>query len=197
VFRHDVRPAPTVTDRSVVTGLLASWRAGEPAARDALVAHVYPELHRLAELHLSRERPGHTLQATALIHEAFIRLVHADVEWSGRAHFFAVAARVMRRILVDHAKARRTAKRGGGAVPLTLDEALLVAPEPSADFVALDEALDRLQAHDARKADAIELHYFGGLANREIAEVLRVSSATVERDLRMAKAWLYNELGEG
>jgi RNA polymerase sigma factor (TIGR02999 family) len=177
-----------------VTRLLASWRDGEPGARDALVAQVYPELHRLAELHLSRERPDHTLQATALIHEAFLRLVDADVEWSGRAHFFAVAARVMRRILVDHAKARRAVKRGGGVRALTLDEALLVAPEAGADLVALDEALERLHAQDARKADAIELHYFGGLPNREIAEVLRVSSATVERDLRMAKAWLYREL---
>jgi RNA polymerase sigma factor (TIGR02999 family) len=183
-----------VTDPSVVTSLLASWRDGESGARDALVAHVYPELHRLAELHLSRERSGHTLQATALIHEAFIRLVEADVEWSGRAHFFAVAARVMRRILVDHAKARGALKRGGGAPALTLDEALVLAPEPSADLVALDEALERLHQQDARKAEAIELHYFGGLVNREIAEVLRVSAATVERDLRMAKAWLYQEL---
>jgi RNA polymerase sigma factor (TIGR02999 family) len=185
-----------VSDPSEVTSLLSSWRAGEAAARDALVGHVYPELHRLAELHLRSERSDHTLQATALIHEAFLRLVHADVEWSGRAHFFAVAARVMRRILVDHAKARRTAKRGGGAVALTLDEALVVSPEPTADLVALDEALARLHAHDERKADAVELHYFGGLAQREIAEVLHVSPATVERDLRMAKAWLYRELSE-
>jgi RNA polymerase sigma factor (TIGR02999 family) len=176
--------------------LLSSWQDGESEARDALIAHVYPELHRLAQRHLVRERSGHTLQATALIHEAFLRLAQADVEWSGRAHFFAVAARAMRRILVDHAKARGTLKRGGNAVPLTLDEALLVAPEPSADIVALDEALERLHAWDARKADAIELHYFGGLTNREIAEVLRISSATVERDLRMAKAWLYSELSE-
>jgi RNA polymerase sigma factor (TIGR02999 family) len=181
-------------DRSLVTGLLASWREGEESARDALVAQVYPELRRLAERHLAGERPDHTLQATALIHEAFLRLVDTDVPWADRNHFFAVAARVMRRILVDHAKARGRVKRGGGLAPLTLDEALVVAPERPADVVALDEALERLHARDARKADAIELHYFGGLAYHEVAEVLGVSPATVDRDLRMAKAWLYQEL---
>ena len=183
-----------MADASPVTRLLSSWREGEEAARDALMAHLYPELHRLAERHLAGERPDHTLQATALIHEAFLRLVEADVAWADRAHFFAVAARVMRRILVDHARARDRKKRGGRATPVTLDEALLVAPERPADLVALDEALQRLHAQDPRKADAIELHYFGGLAQREVAEVLSLSTATVDRDLRMARAWLYREL---
>jgi len=183
-----------VADPSEVTRLLASWREGEPSARDALIAHVYPELRRLAERHLSGERPNHTLQATALIHEAFLRMVDTEVPWADRNHFFAVAARVMRRILVDHARARGRAKRGGGGAALTLDEALVVAPERPADLVALDEALERLHAQDARKADAIELHYFGGLTHQEVADVLGVSAATVDRDLRMARAWLYREL---
>lgn len=183
-----------MADVSPVTRLLSSWREGEEAAGGALMAHLYPELHRLAERHLAGERPDHTLQATALIHEAFLRLVEADVAWADRAHFFAVAAGVMRRILVDHARARDRKKRGGRATPVTLDEALLVAPERPADLVALDEALQRLHAQDPRKADAIELHYFGGLAQREVAEVLSLSTATVDRDLRMARAWLYREL---
>lgn len=171
-----------------------AWRAGDTDARDRLVSEVYPELHRLAERRLRSEEPGHTLQATALIHEAFLRLVDADVQWTSRAHFFAVAAQVMRRILVDHAKARRRVKRGGGATRVSLDEGLLVAPEREPDLLALDEALTQLQAQDERKAAAVELHYFGGLTYDEVAEVLGISPATVHRELRMAKAWLYHEL---
>jgi RNA polymerase sigma factor (TIGR02999 family) len=183
-----------VSDSTTVTRLLLGWRAGDQGARDQLLSHVYDELHGLAERRLRSEDPGHTLQATALIHEAFLRLVDADVQWTNRAHFFAVAARVMRRILVDHAKARRREKRGGGAARVSLDDALLVAPEPSGDLVALDEALADLEKLDERKAKAVELHYFGGLTYDETAEVLGISAATVHRELRMAKAWLYHEL---
>jgi RNA polymerase sigma factor (TIGR02999 family) len=183
-----------VSDSTVVSRLLLAWRAGDAGARDQLLSHVYDELHRMAEGRLRSEDPGHTLQATALIHEAFLRLVDADVQWTSRGHFFALAAGVMRRILVDHAKARRREKRGGGGARVTLDEALLVTPEPAADLVALDDALTRLQEMDERKAKAVELHYFGGLTYEETAEVLGISAATVDRELRMAKAWLYREL---
>ncbi len=177
-----------------VTRLLVSWRDGDAEARDVLLSHVYSDLHRVAERHLRGERADHTLQATALIHEAFIRLVDADVQWNGRAHFFAVAARAMRRILVDHARSKQRDKRGGGSARVTLDEALLVAPERPSDLLSLDDALTRLEAFDARKASAVELHYFGGLSYEETAQVLGISPATVDRDLRMAKAWLYEQL---
>ncbi len=186
-----------MSDSTTVSRLLLAWREGDAVARDQLLTHVYDELHRLAERHLRSEDPGHTLQATALIHEAFLRLVDADVQWTGRAHFFAIAARVMRRILVDHAKARRRAKRGGGAARVSLDSALLLAPEPDGDLIELDDALTRLQELDERKAKAVELHYFGGLTYDETAQVLGISAATVHRELRMAKAWLYHELAGG
>jgi RNA polymerase sigma-70 factor (ECF subfamily) len=186
-----------VTDTTAVTRLLLEWCDGRAPARDQLVVHVYDELHRIAERHMRAERPGHTLQPTALIHEAFIRLVDADVPWTGRAHFFAVAARVMREILVDHARGRMRQKRGGGQAAVTLDEALLGSHEPDARLIELDEALERLEALDARKARAIELHYFGGLTYEEVAAVEGTSSATVDRDLRMGKAWLHRELQQG
>lgn len=186
-----------MTDTTAVTRLLLAWCDGDAEARDKLVAHVYEELHRMAQRHLRSERANHTLQTTELIHEAFIRLVDADVHWTGRAHFFAVAARVMRQILVDHARARGRQKRGGGQIVVTLDEALAVAIEPDAQLVELDDALKRLEAIDPRKAQAIELHYFGGLTYDEIATVLGISAATVHRDLRMARAWVYHELSPG
>ena len=177
-----------------VTRLLVRWRAGDRAALDELVPLVYDELRRIASRQMRAERPGHALQATALVHEAFVRLVDMEVTWQDRAHFLGVAARAMRRILVDHARARDSAKRGGGAVKVDLLEAASVASEPPAGMTALDEALTRLAAHDGRKALAVELIYFGGLTHEEAAAVLEVSVATVERDLRQARAWLHREL---
>jgi RNA polymerase sigma factor (TIGR02999 family) len=183
-----------VTDTTTVTRLLLAWCDGDAPARDQLVAHVYDELHGIAQRHLRSERADHTLQATELIHEAFIRLVDADVQWTGRAHFFAVAARVMRQILVDHARARGRQKRGGGQIAVTLDEALVASTERGPQLIELDDALKRLEAMDPRKAQVVELHYFGGLSYDEVAAVLGISAATVHRDLRMARAWLYREL---
>lgn len=177
-----------------VTQLLGAWRSGDEHALAELTPLVYSELRRLAGHYMRSERAGHTLQATAVVNEAFMRMVDMDVPWQDRAHFFAIAARSMRRILVDHAKAHRREKRGGKNTDLTLDEALVVSAEPDADLVNLDEALERLEALDERKAKVVELHYFGGLTYDEIAEAMEISAATVHRDLRMAKAWLQNEL---
>jgi RNA polymerase sigma factor (TIGR02999 family) len=146
---------------------------------------------------MAGERPGHSLQATALVNEAYLRLVNADVAWQDRAHFLAVAARVMRRILVDHARSRQYQKRGGAAARVTLDEALIVAAEPDQDFVALDEALTALAVVDARKSRVVEMRFFGGLTLEETAEALQVSRDTVKRDWRMAKLWLLRELRGG
>lgn len=180
--------------QSEVSQLLLAWRHGDSGALDRLLPLVYDELRALARRHMVGERPDHTLQTTALVHEAYLRLCGADVTWEGRVHFLAVAAQVMRRVLVDHARARRRAKRGGGAAPVTLDEALVVSPEPAPDLVALDEGIARLSALDERKARVVELHYFGGLTYDETAAALGVSAATVDRELRLAKAWLYREL---
>ncbi|HUF28814.1 MAG TPA: sigma-70 family RNA polymerase sigma factor [Gemmatimonadaceae bacterium] len=188
------RAPDLVPDGESVTALLTAWRGGDDSARDRLLIVVYGELHRLAERALRGDRPGHTLQATALIHEAYLRLVDADVPWEHRAHFYAVAARTMRRILVDHARAKRRLKRGGDHVDVTLEESAIIDPERPPDLEALDEALERLAGHDERKARAVELHYFGGLNYDETARVLGISTATVHRDLRMAKAWLYQQL---
>ncbi len=181
---------------NTVTQLLAAWRSGDTGHLDRLLPLVYAELHQLAQRQMRAERPGHTLQATALVHEAFLRLSGADVPWQDRVHFFALAANTMRRVLVDHAKARRRGKRGGGAAHLPLEEALHVRESPSEDVEALDEALERLAARDARKARVVELHYFAGLNYDEIAEALSISPATVDRDLRFAKAWLFADLRE-
>ncbi|HJS44303.1 MAG TPA: sigma-70 family RNA polymerase sigma factor [Gemmatimonadales bacterium] len=186
-----------VTGSGEVSQLLIAWKNGDGTALQRLVPLVYGELHALASRHLRGERPDHTLQTTALIHEAYLRLVGTDVAWEGRGHFLAVAAQTMRRILVDHARGRSRAKRGGGEHPVSLDEALLAAPGRGADLLALDEALERLAALDERKARAVELHYFGGLTYDETAAVLRVSPATVDRELRVAKAWLFQELSAG
>ena len=182
-----------------VTGLLLEWGRGDEGALERLIPLVYRELHQIARRHMRHEGAGHSLQATALVNEAYVRLVDAnDVEWHGRAHFLAVAARVMRRILVDHARARRALKRGSPAVRVTFDEALVVTNEPGQDFVALDDALQALAKFDERKSRVIELRFFGGLSVEDTASILKVSPATVMGDWRLAKAWLRREMrGDG
>jgi RNA polymerase sigma factor (TIGR02999 family) len=177
-----------------VTRLLRAWRAGDPSARDALTPMIYRELQRLAHSAMRGERSGHTLQTTALVHEAFIALADAQVDWVDRAHFFGIAARQMRHILVNHAQAHRAAKRGGGHPHAALDEALEVVGTPSAEITDLDDALRRLESFDPRKAQILELHYFGGLTYDEIAASMRLSAATVDAELRFAKAWLRSKL---
>jgi RNA polymerase sigma factor (TIGR02999 family) len=177
------------------TALLLAWNRGEPAALQALLPLVYEELRRLAGRYMKHERRGHSLQATALVHETYLRLIDVkQVRWQNRAHFFAMAARLMRRILVDAARSRRYHKRGGGAPVLSLDEALIVANEPSHDFVALDDALTAFAAVDERKSKVVELRFFGGLTLEETAEALSVSRDTVMRDWKIAKLWLLREL---
>jgi RNA polymerase sigma factor (TIGR02999 family) len=177
-----------------VTGLLVEWAGGDREAYDRLVPLVEGELYRLAHHYMSRERPGHTLQTTALVNEAYLRLVDQRVHWQNRAHFFAVAAQLMRRILVDHARSHSRGKRGGGARPVALDDVALVSSEPATDLVALDEALARLAEIDERKARVVELKFFGGLSFEEIKDALGVGLNTVKRDWSMARAWLYGEL---
>jgi len=178
-----------------VTQLLRDWRQGNRAAFDQLIPLVYDELRRLAKRHLQRQSPGHTLQTTSLVHEAYLRLIdQQNIEWQNRAHFFAVAARAMRFLLVDHARARQYAKRGGGVRQVTLDEVAVVSPERNDDLLALDEALSRLAALDPRKSQIVELRYFGGLSAEEAAEALGVSEITVKREWLKARAWLYREL---
>lgn len=178
-----------------VTELLVRWRAGDSAALEELMPLVYDELHRLAHRYMRRERPGQTLQTTALVNEAYLRLVGSSrVEWQDRAHFFAIAAQIMRHLLVDRARTRRYSKRGGGAHQVTLDEIAIISREQDADLMALDEALARLVYVDERKSKIVELRYFGGLSAEETAEVLGVSAITVKREWLKAKAWLYREL---
>jgi RNA polymerase sigma factor (TIGR02999 family) len=180
-----------------ITTLLCAWRDGDAAAFERLLPLVYDELHRMAHRHLRGERPDHTLDTTALVHEAYLKLVDAArVQWQDRAHFLAMASRTMRRILVDWAHARNAAKRGGGARPLSLDAtgaALPVADDRLGDLLDLDDALTRLEALNARAGQALAFHYFGGLTQEESAAALGVSVATVERDLRFARAWLARE----
>ncbi len=187
---------PARPDAPEVTRLLLAWRDGESAAFDELIPFVYAELHRLAHFALRGEADGHTLRTTALVHEAYVRLVGTDVDWEGSGHFMRVAARAMRRVLVDHARKRKSQKRGGGALAIGLDtlEGVIPAIARPEDVLELDEALERLIALEERKGRAVELHYFGGLSYDEVAEVLEISAATVHRDLRMARAWLYKEL---
>lgn len=181
-----------------VTQLLHAWSRGEESALDRLVPLVYRDLHLRARRCMAGERIEHSLQTTALIHEAYLRLVGpSPVNWESRGHFFAVAARVMRRILVDHARARRSQKRGGEGRPVPLDEALVVAGAPDRDLVSLDDALGALAELDERKARVVEMRYFGGLSVEETAEVLQVSPQTVLRDWRLAKAWLLREMKRG
>jgi RNA polymerase sigma factor (TIGR02999 family) len=177
-----------------VTLLLRAWGAGDPQAFDRLVPLVYEQLQAMAARSLRSERAGHTLSATAVVHEAFLRLVDADVPWNDRIHFFAVAAQVMRRVLVDHAKSLRRGKRGGGAERVALDDVALVSPQASEQVLEVDEALSRLAALDERKSRLLELLYFGGLTYTEAATALGVSEATVHREVKLAKAWLRHEL---
>ncbi|MCA1816766.1 MAG: sigma-70 family RNA polymerase sigma factor [Acidobacteria bacterium] len=174
-----------------VTALLAAWSDGDESAYDRLVPLVYEELHRLAHRYMRRERDDHTLQTTALVGEAYLRLVGQRVEWQSREHFFATSARLMRRILVDHARARGYRKRGGGARRVPLEDVLEMSDERAAELVALDEALDALARMDERKARVVELRFFGGLEVEETARLLGVSPNTVKRDWRAARAWLY------
>jgi RNA polymerase sigma factor (TIGR02999 family) len=179
-----------------ITHILKEWNAGDAQALDRLTPLVYEELRRQATRYVRQERPGHTLQATALIHEAYLRLVDAkDVNWQSRAHFFAIAANLMRRILVDHARRRDAEKRGGSAIRLTLDDAVAAAGENEVDLLAIDEALDRLAAIDTQQARVVELRFFSGLSVEETAAALGVSPKTVKRDWSVARAWLRREIG--
>jgi RNA polymerase sigma factor (TIGR02999 family) len=178
-----------------VTQLLADWSHGDREALDKLMPLVYDELRRVASHYLRRERPGHTLQTTALVHEAYLRLVdQKDVRWENRAHFFSIAAEAMRRILVEHARSHHAAKRGGGGPKLSLDEAVDWPEERAVDLVALDDALTSLTAIDPQKSRIVELRFFGGLTMEEVAQLLGVSLATVERGWRIAKLWLRREI---
>jgi len=179
-----------------ITQLLAEWSDGNQSALDELYPLVYDELHRLARRYMSRERKGHTLQTTALINEAYVRLVdQKNVHWANRSHFFAISAQIMRSILIDHARRHGYAKRGGGAQQVSLEEAAIITNR-GADLLRLDEALKTLAEIDARRSQVVELRYFGGLNNEEIAGVLSVSENTVTRDWNMARAWLYQQLSE-
>ena len=181
-----------------ITGLLLAWRSGDDAALTRLIPLVEQELHRIAQRCMAGERQGHSLQATALVNEAYLRLINVQqMDWQNRAHFLAMAARLMRRILVDSARAKRNRKRGGGDVKITFDEGLLVTGDRPPDLLALDDALQALETIDARRSQVIELRFFGGLTVDETAIVLKVSPDTVMRDSRLAKAWLTRELSGG
>jgi RNA polymerase sigma-70 factor, ECF subfamily len=180
-----------------VSTLLRAWSDGDRSALERLTPIVYDELHKLARRHIKRERAGHSLQTTALVNEAYMRLVgYTRMQWQDRAHFFAVSAQVMRRILVDHAR-RRNLKRGGGVQHVSLEEAAVVGGAQDADLMALDDAMNALARLDPRKVQVVEMRHFGGLSVEETAEVLKVSPGTVKRDWRAAKAWLYRELTGG
>jgi len=185
------------SDPESVTRLLREWNSGNKSALDELMPVVYDQLHRLAAKCLRAERADHTLRATALVNEAYLRLVNAEVDCQDRVHFFAIAARMLRRILVDHAKAKRRDKRGGGADQIELDEAVMIGPQMGAGIIELDLALQRLAEQDARKSEIIELLCFGGLTYDETATALKISPATVHRELKMAKAFLHRELMHG
>jgi len=183
-----------MTDQSI-TQLLHGWRAGNDEALEALTPLVYDQLKQLASRIFRSESAGHTLQPTALVNEAFQQLVNADVDWQDRNHFFALSARLMRRILVNHAKSKNAAKRGGDAIRVTFHDARASsADENDADILALDTALEELAAFDARKAEILELHYFAGLTYNELANVMQIAESTVHQDLRTAKAWLHQHL---
>ena len=180
-----------------MTGLLAKWSGGDKEAEEDLFRLVHQELRRIARRYVTRWRQGQTLQTTAVVNEAYVRLVaQRGSSWQDRAHFFAVSAKAMRHILIDYARSRGRAKRGGGLGRVTFDEATVALAEKPADLVALDEALARLAENYPRRSQVVELRYFGGLTNEEIAEVLKVSPATVERDWRYARAWLHQKLAD-
>jgi RNA polymerase sigma-70 factor (ECF subfamily) len=186
-----------VAENSQITRLLAEARKGDRAAEDQLMPLVYAELRRLAAAYMRRERPDHTLQATALVHEAYLKLLPQRVSWQSRSHFFGVAAQQMRRILVDYARQRKAAKREGAEKQLRLDEALVMAHQQPAELVALHEVLEQFAREHARQARVVELRFFGGRTEDEIAEILGVSAETVKRDWKFAKAWLNLALRAG
>ncbi len=177
-----------------VSQLLLAWRGGDQAALAKLTPLVYDELHRLAARYMQRESPGHTLQTSALVNEAFVHLIDQQIDWQNRAHFFGVAANMMRHILLNHARDHARVKRGGGAIQVSFDEAALVSVERAAELIALDDALNDLAVFDPRKSRLVELRFFGGLSNEEVAEVMDMSLRTVEREWRKAKAWLQRAL---
>jgi RNA polymerase sigma factor (TIGR02999 family) len=194
-YLSPAKNVPTTPPPSSPTALLLAWGRGDQAAFDQLVPLVHEELRRIARQRMGRERGGHTLQATALVNEAYLRLIEVKrIQWQNRQHFFAMAARIMRRVLVDAARARRFHKRGGGAPMVSMNEALAVSKEPDRDLVELDDALNALSAVDPRKGKIVELRYFGGLSVEETADMLHVSTGTVMRDWRLAKVWLLREL---
>ena len=185
------------TSTHEVTQLLIEWSSGDRAALDKLMPLIHQELRRMAHRYMSRERPGHTLQTTALVNEAYLRLINRkDVHWQNRIHFFAIAAELMRTILVDHARSHAYAKRGGGTRKISLDEAVMVSQERAAEVVALDDVLKELTKIDPQQSRVVELRFFGGLTIEETAEVLGLSPATIKREWSTAKAWLYNELAK-
>ena len=188
------QPPDILADRQAVTRLLQSFGNGHKEAFDQLMPVVYAQLHKLASRCLASERPGHTLRATALVHEAYLKLVDSEIAWQDRVHFYSVAARVMRHILVDYARAQQRQKRGAGIDHISLEDAILVGPDSSLGLLELDEALRGLAVHDERKSQIVELLFFGGLTYDEAGYALGLSPATIHRELRMAKAWLYNEL---
>jgi len=179
---------------AAVTILLQQWSEGSKEALDQLMPVVYGQLRKLAAHSLRSESAGHTLRATELVHEAYLKLIDSEVPWQNRVHFYAVAATVLRHILVDHARAKHREKRGSGAERVSLDEAVLIGPEAPGAVVELDEALKRLAANDERKSQVVELTFFGGMTHDEIAAVMKISPKTVQRELRVAKAWLHHEL---
>jgi len=182
-----------MTTPSEVTGLLLAWSNGDESAYEKLIPLVYAELHRLAHHYMGRERPDHTLQTTALVNEAYVRLIdQRRVHWQNRAQFFGISAELMRRILVDYARKEKYAKRGGGARKISLDEVAEISDDKTTDLTALDDALKELATFDARKARVVELRFFGGLSNDEVAEVMGLHANTVSRDWNAAKAWLYD-----
>jgi RNA polymerase sigma factor (TIGR02999 family) len=192
-----VNKAAQAPDHGEVSGLLRAWSDGDRAALDRLTPIVYNELRRLARRYMRGERPGHSLQTTALVNEAYMRLIdYTSMQWQNRAHFFAVSSQLMRRILVDHAR-RHNLKRGGGVQHVSLEETATVGGDRAADLVALDDAMDALARIDYRKVEVVEMRFFGGLSVEETAEVLKVSTVTVMRDWSTAKAWLYRELTGG
>ena len=185
----------STTSHQHITQLLVDWSNGDRAALDKLMPLVYDELRRRAHHYMRNERPGHTLQTTGLVNEAYLKLVdHQNMRWQNRAHFFAIAAQVMRRILVDYGRSRQREKRGGNAVRVSLDEVAVMSRERSAELIALDDALSKLAAFDERKSQVVELRFFGGLNNEEVGEVLKVHPNTVMRDWNFAEAWLRREL---
>jgi RNA polymerase sigma factor (TIGR02999 family) len=186
---------PGIETTQAVTRLLLQWTDGDARALDHLLPLVYDELRRLAQSYLRRENVGHTLQSTALVHEAYLRLVdQRDVNWQNRSHFFGIAAQMMRRVLVDHARAHHAAKRGSGGIKVTLDEGLVAAEQRDVNVIALDDALNKLAEMDPQQSRVVELRFFAGLSIEETAEVMKISPATVKRDWAMAKAWLYGEM---